>query len=334
MNSKHISISLVFALSATLCISTSSFAGASVKAPAKAGRTITDPLNTLRNGKGAPSSSLGINGDFYIDLSTFNIYGPKANNKWSTPTSLRGPKGLPGVAGAKSTSSSVGVKGIQGIQGVPGEKGATGEKGTIGETGLQGTAGISGGGGGSSPGAPGTSGAAGAAGSQGIQGLQGIQGMQGATGNTGSAGSSGTIAVEVVALAPWAISSSTPGTKSTSLPFGSLAPNKSYQFIFIVSGRLAIGQPSSYDPRFGLTVVSSNSLIIPTYSVTSSFGYFLDEVSSYSRVSFTVVGTVTTSALDPNTTLNFVAKDGTGSSGTDAVTFSGSGLIQLVGSLM
>ena len=183
---------------------------------------------------------------------------------------------------------------------------------------------MSGGGGSGSPGATGATGAAGS------QGIQGAAGVQGATGNTGAAGSSGTVAVQTVTLNPWAISSSTPGTKSSSLPFGSLAPDKSYQFIFIVSGRLATGQPSSYDPRFGLTVVSSDSLIIPSYSVTSSFGYFLDEVSSYSRVSFTIVGTITTSALDPSTTLTFVAKDGTGSSGTDAATFSGSGLIQLV----
>jgi hypothetical protein len=138
----------------------------------------------------------------------------------------------------------------------------------------------------------------------------------------------------VVSLTPWDISSSTPDTPSSSLPFGTLAPNKSYQFILIVNGRLATAQPSSYDPRFGLTIESSNSLVTPTYSVTGSFGYFSDQMGTFSRASFMIVGTITTSALDPITRLNIVATDGTGSSGSDMVTFSGSGLIELVGSLM
>ena len=99
MISKKIPRSLLIALSVTLCLSTTPIAAASVKAPAKAGRTITDPLNTIRSGKGAPVSSLGINGDFYIDITNFNFYGPKANGLWGSPTSMRGPKGVPGVAG-------------------------------------------------------------------------------------------------------------------------------------------------------------------------------------------------------------------------------------------
>ena len=73
MSTKRISRALLIASTLILCVSTTPIAGASVKAPAKAGRTITDPLNTIRSGKGAPSSSLGINGDFYIDLATFNL---------------------------------------------------------------------------------------------------------------------------------------------------------------------------------------------------------------------------------------------------------------------
>ena len=346
MISKHLSRSLVFALSTTLCVSTSSFAGASVKVPAKAGRTITDPLNTLRNGKGVPSSSLGINGDFYIDLSTFNIYGPKANNSWSTPTSLRGPKGLTGAAGPKSTSSSVGAQGIQG------EKGTTGEKGATGATGLQGIATISGGSGGGSPGAtgaagspgatgaagsPGATGAAGSPGAQGIEGSQGIQGVpgsQGAKGDTGEVGSTGGNVVQLISLSPWRISSSAAPSTASSAQFGILSPNKSYMFMFIVSGRLDIAYPSSYDPRMGLSIECSNSLIIPIYSVSSSFGYFSDDLGPYSRSSFALIGTITTSSLDPNTSLYLVAKDDYGISASDPVTFSGTGLIQLVGSLM
>ena len=331
MNSKHISISLVFALSATLCISTSSFAGASVKAPAKAGRTITDPLNTLRNGKGAPSSSLGINGDFYIDLSTFNIYGPKANNKWSTPTSLRGPKGLPGVAGAKSTSSSVGVKGIQGIQGVPGEKGATGEKGTIGETGLQGTAGISGGGGGSSPGAPGTSGAAGAAGSQGIQGLQGIQGMQGATGNTGSAGSSGGSAVSVgnVSFVSQILGGGQSSTESSL--FGTFAAGKIYMIDLLLYANSPANDPGSLrltiSASGGAPVVSTAYLV--THQTLSNRGGSLGTESSI-HAKILIDGSIVLT----NFQLIATVSKAQFSDITDGVTVQGTYFEELVGSLM
>ena len=61
-----------------------------------AGRTNSNVTNTVLNGKGVPSIKLGVNGDFYIDVTTFNIYGPKANNKWPAPISLKGPSGTNG----------------------------------------------------------------------------------------------------------------------------------------------------------------------------------------------------------------------------------------------
>jgi hypothetical protein len=61
-----------------------------------AGRTKQSTSNTVLNGKGSPSAKIGINGDFYIDISSFNIYGPKVNNRWPSPVSLRGPAGIPG----------------------------------------------------------------------------------------------------------------------------------------------------------------------------------------------------------------------------------------------
>jgi hypothetical protein len=42
----------------------------------------------ILNGSGAPQDTLGINGDFYLDLSIdsgrpkYHLYGPKANNSW------------------------------------------------------------------------------------------------------------------------------------------------------------------------------------------------------------------------------------------------------------
>jgi hypothetical protein len=62
------------------------------------------PGNTIRNGSGPPDPSLGVAGDFYIDTTNHNIYGPKSNTVtgWGSPTSLIGPigpQGVPGPAG-------------------------------------------------------------------------------------------------------------------------------------------------------------------------------------------------------------------------------------------
>lgn len=46
---------------------------------------------TVLNGSGVPSDSLiGDNGDFYIDTTNVNIYGPKAAGLWGSATSLQG----------------------------------------------------------------------------------------------------------------------------------------------------------------------------------------------------------------------------------------------------
>ncbi|MFM8965850.1 MAG: hypothetical protein ACKOHL_05930 [Actinomycetota bacterium] len=63
---------------------------ASSFAPAiAAGRTNQSVANSVLNGKGAPTSKIGINGDFYIDVVNFNIYGPKEKNRWPAADSLR-----------------------------------------------------------------------------------------------------------------------------------------------------------------------------------------------------------------------------------------------------
>jgi hypothetical protein len=44
----------------------------------------------ILNGQGAPSNSLGIDGEFYIDTSVNKIYGPKEDGSWPSPVSLGG----------------------------------------------------------------------------------------------------------------------------------------------------------------------------------------------------------------------------------------------------
>jgi hypothetical protein len=46
--------------------------------------------NTVLNGTTNPSNSLGNNGDFYINTSTYYLFGPKASNMWPAGTSIIG----------------------------------------------------------------------------------------------------------------------------------------------------------------------------------------------------------------------------------------------------
>lgn len=46
--------------------------------------------NGVLNGTGAPSQSLGENGDFYIDTTTNKMYGPKTNGFWGESVNLGG----------------------------------------------------------------------------------------------------------------------------------------------------------------------------------------------------------------------------------------------------
>ena len=160
-----------------------------------AGRiTGTSILNTLLNGKGVPTAKTGENGDFYIDTTTFNMYGPKTNGKWPTPISLKGPSGTNGADGKNGSSitGTTGLQGPQGIQGPQGEQGVQGPKGETGATGPQGPIGLTGSTGATgSAGATGPAGPAGATGPAGPQGVAGPQGIAGANGTNGVDGAAG-----------------------------------------------------------------------------------------------------------------------------------------------
>ena len=49
---------------------------------------------SLLNGVGAPSVGLGIIGDFYLNTSNMNLYGPKTESGWGSPTDLVGSQEL------------------------------------------------------------------------------------------------------------------------------------------------------------------------------------------------------------------------------------------------
>ena len=367
------------ALAVTASISTPSYASSPGKKLHMAGRSITTSANTIRNGKGAPSNALGIDGDFYIDTLKLDFYGPKENGHWPAPVSLHGPagangaEGRTGATGASGPAGAPGAKGgsggatgpqgpqgPQGAQGPIGPQGPTGPQGAtgpIGPTGLTGDTGPAGATGATGPagpagspgaqgaqglpGAQGAQGAQGLTGSSGAQGLQGIQGIQGTTGATGSTGATGATGatgpsqVQVVSIAAWPLSTTTAGTGNTSTAFGSLAASKSYEFILGVNGKLASPQPPTYAIKVGLTVQCSDPSAVLSYNVSSSFGYTNDgDATTYSKESFIVIGTLTTSATNPTSTLSITATDSGPTTGTDVMTLSGSAFIQLVGSIV
>lgn len=82
-------------------------------ATGSAGANGADGL-TIRSGSGTPSSGLGVNGDFYINTATWDIYGPKSAGAWGSPTSLVGPTGATGSTGATGATGSTGAAGANG----------------------------------------------------------------------------------------------------------------------------------------------------------------------------------------------------------------------------
>ena len=77
--------------------------------------------NTVLNGTGAPGSSVGNNGDFYIDTAADVLYGPKAGGTWPTPgVNLAGTPGATGAAGPAGPAGPAGATGPAGPAGANG----------------------------------------------------------------------------------------------------------------------------------------------------------------------------------------------------------------------
>jgi hypothetical protein len=70
--------------------------------------------NTLLSGTTDPSNSIGNNGDYYINLSTYALFGPKASNAWGTGISLIGDTGPAGPQGATGANGATGATGATG----------------------------------------------------------------------------------------------------------------------------------------------------------------------------------------------------------------------------
>jgi uncharacterized membrane protein len=131
--------------------------------------------HTILNGSGPPAANLGNDGDFYIDTTANDLYGPKANGAWGNPTSLIGPQGPQGQPGPAGPAGAAGAAGAQGPAGSPGPQGPQGPQGVAGPTGP-----------------------AGAKGPQGVAGPTGPQGPAGPMGPQGPAAPIGICPIRTV----------------------------------------------------------------------------------------------------------------------------------------
>ncbi len=285
-----------------------------------AGRSTSQLVNTILNGRGAPKNSVGSNGDFYIDTRSLLFYGPKSKGKWPTPQSIQGPVGPSGNDGKNGVDGrSITNSNISSVTGPRGEKGEPGEKGDQGLPGAAGTPGLPGAIGPAGP--SGAIGPAGPAGSNGSNGANGAPGPAGAKGETGTAGPSEITVVNVPAIN---LSTSTQYGYVEKTGIGNLQSGKSYSFSIQLRGS------SSVDSHvLGIDVLS------PGNDVNFSFSKHYFRYSTYSNTAtwyaVDVFGTVVVRGADSSLSLRVI--DGFGDTGTNPLTFTGKAYITLVGAI-
>lgn len=292
--------------------------------PKAAGRSATAVINTLLNGAGAPSKSIGIDGDFYIDTRSLLISGPKTKGKWPAARSMQGANGVNGSNGsdgrngsdAKSVTTASTVAGPAGPQGQAGAKGADGTNGAPGPAGATGPSGSG------SAGAPGAQGASGSNGSNGSNGSPGGTGLTGARGETGTVGPS---EVTVIEIPTWTLQTATEYGSATSTGFGVLKAGKSYQ----ISIQLW-GTTNSLNSPYGIQLLSSSG-VAPSYFYTASFFKYAMTSSISNKYGFSIFGTITVGEADIS--LSVKISDAVGDTTTKPMVMTGMAHITLVGAV-
>lgn len=78
--------------------------------------------SVIYSGNTVPSAATGVVGDFYLNVATGLLYGPKLAAGWGTGFSLKGPAGATGATGA---TGAVGATGATGATGAAGANGNT-----------------------------------------------------------------------------------------------------------------------------------------------------------------------------------------------------------------
>jgi hypothetical protein len=324
MNRSRLSIVLILTIATSFSIPSSTAA----TKPKAAGRTSTAAINTILNGKGAPSNTLGINGDFYIDTRSLLLSGPKANGKWPVARSLQGANGTNGSDGrngsdAKSVSTASTVAGPAGPQGERGEKGVDGVAGSSGAAGVTGTAGATGANGPAGATGPAGSGATGAQGPTGSNGNNGAPGLAGSRGETGTVGPS---EVTDISIPSWTLQTATAFGFATSSGFGLLKAGKSYQFSIQIWGTT-----NSADSPYGLELLTSSGAAPSYFYTIMPYRYAMASTTS-NKFGFSVIGTIVVGETDVSLSVKIV--DAVGDTTTKPMVLTGKALITLVGAVL
>jgi len=327
-------------IAATLALIPSAIAAP--KSTVKAAGRVTTIVNTILNGVGVPSKTVGINGDFYIDTKNLILYGPKIKGAWKLGTSLKqsdtksistvtgdvgaaGDKGAQGEKGDKGATGSTGATGSAGLPGAAGAAGAKGNDGANGSSGSTGPAGPSG-----SQGAAGASGTAGASGAQGAQGIKGDAGVagspgaQGVKGDTGAAGGTGVSVSKFASVPNISLVTATDGN-SNSGTFFTADSDGNYTFDILVTG----GVQLSVDYKLNAEIVIGSSAILSQYVMASDAITFANGLAGR-QYGFHIIGVV--SGVNAGTSFGVRISIQYGA-GTSTVFFSGRALINKVGSI-
>ena len=305
-----------------------------------AGRTSQAPiLNTFLNGLGAPNATNGIDGDFYLDTLSSNLYGPKKKGKWPLPRNLVGPVGPQGPVGKQGSEGKVGDKGAstssagtQGTQGIQGVQGVSGPAGPSGPSGSQGPGGGNGG-----VGTQGSVGPAGAAGAQGVPGTTGTTGARGPIGETGTAGADGAQGTAGISRAVLGninfvgSLSGSAGVGKESSAFGDFQTGKKY----LVISNIFTTSTSTTDPSIGIVISASGAALTPTTKFITNSGNGYRSASENFEYGAQVFTTVDASSISgPNFNLKVTISSGANTSAPGfALVITGFYVLQEVGAL-
>ncbi len=78
---------------------------------------------SVLSGWGSPSGDIGHDGDFYVDMSDWRMWGPRHDDTWPLGTALVGPAGATGSPGPRGSTGATGAQGPPGPAGPAGPSG-------------------------------------------------------------------------------------------------------------------------------------------------------------------------------------------------------------------
>jgi hypothetical protein len=309
---------------------------AAPKTTAKAAGRVTTIVNTILNGVGVPSKTIGINGDFYIDTKNLTLYGPKIKGSWKSGTSLKqadtksistvtgdagaaGDKGAQGEKGDKGATGSTGATGASGLSGATGAPGAKGNDGANGSSGATGPAGTQG-----AAGASGTAGASGAQGAQGIKGDAGVagavgaQGVQGVKGDVGNAGVAGISVGNQSTITFDGPLTGTAGSTKSSAAFGTFLAGKNYVLRILISTYDMNQSISNYGLGFAIATTAGTSSVSTSYLVMNGSQY-----SAGNRIYISVVADIVLNGTSNAEPYSLVVTLTSGANGGASISASG-----------